>query len=157
MENVRKMPRHHPRCGTSFLFVMLILSILIFSLPFVTWENYWLRLLTKLALLPLIVGIGYEFIMYAGKHNNLFVRIVSFPGLMMQKITTREPDLEQLEVAITALKCAMPELFPETFKQYADSSDENSESNEENANSDTQTVDDKEISSAPPEDSAPLQ
>lgn len=156
-ENAKKQSRLHPRCGTSFLFVMLILSILIFSLPFVTWENYWLRLLTKLALLPLIVGIGYEFIMYAGKHNNLFVRIVSFPGLMMQKITTREPDLEQLEVAITALKCAMPELFPETFKQYANASDNTSVSDGALVNSDTETVDDKRISSDRAEDSAPLQ
>lgn len=126
-ENAKKQSRLHPRCGTSFLFVMLMLSILVFSLPFVTWDNYWLRLITKIALLPLIVGIGYEFIMYAGKHDNLFVRIVSYPGLLMQKITTREPDEKQLEVAITALKCSMQSEFPgerDKYKKAAEGSKE---------------------------------
>jgi uncharacterized protein YqhQ len=111
--NVRKQKRFHPRCGTSFMFVMLLLSILIFSLPFVTWDNMVMRMLTKLILLPVIVGVGYEFIMFAGKHDNILVKILSAPGLWMQRITTREPDDSQIEIAITALKSAMPHVFPD--------------------------------------------
>ena len=111
-ENVKKFKRFHPRCGTSFMFVMLIISILIFSLPFITWDNIALRMISKLLLLPLIVGLGYEFIMFAGKHDNVFVKILSAPGLWMQRITTREPDEAQTEVAVTALKAAMPHIFP---------------------------------------------
>ena len=109
-ENAKKYTRFHPRCGTSFIFIMLILSVLVFS--FVTWDNIWLRLVLKPLLLPVICGIGFEFILYAGKHENLFTKIVSAPGLWMQRITTREPDLSQLEIAITALKSAMPDEFP---------------------------------------------
>ena len=111
-ENAKKYTRFHPRCGTSFIFIMLILSVLVFS--FVTWENIWLRLVLKPLLLPLICGLGYEFILYAGKHENIFTKIVSAPGLWMQRITTREPDEKQLEIAITALKSAMPEEFPQS-------------------------------------------
>ena len=107
VENVRKFSRFHPRCGTSFMFVMLLISILIFSLPFVTWNNMFLRMVTKLAMLPIIVGLGYEFIMFAGKHDNIFIKILSAPGLWMQRITTREPDDMQIEVAITALKSSL--------------------------------------------------
>ena len=112
-ENVKKHSKHHPRCGTSFMFVMLIISVLIFSLPFVPWDNIWLRLLVKLPLMPVAIGLGFEFIMFAGKHDNAFIRALSAPGLLMQRITTREPDLEQIEVAITALKTALPEEFPD--------------------------------------------
>ena len=109
-ENAKKYTRFHPRCGTSFIFIMLILSVLVFS--FVTWDNLWLRLVLKPLLLPVICGIGFEFILYAGRHENLFTKVVSAPGLWMQRITTREPDLAQLEIAITALKSAMPDEFP---------------------------------------------
>lgn len=110
--NVRGESRFHPRCGTSFIFIMLILSVIVFS--FVTWENIWLRLVLKPLLLPLICGLGFEFILYAGKHENLFTKIVAAPGLWMQRITTREPDLDQLEIAITAMKSAMPDEFPQS-------------------------------------------
>ena len=73
-------------------------------------------MLTKLALLPLVIGIGFEFIMYAGRHDNIIVRILSAPGLWMQRITTREPDLEQIEIAIHALKSSMPDEFPDYRK-----------------------------------------
>lgn len=92
---------------------MLVLSVLIFSLPFVPWDNVWLRLLVKLPLMPIVIGLGFEFIMLAGKHDNWFIRVLSAPGLFMQRITTREPDLEQIEVAIIALKTALPEDFPD--------------------------------------------
>ena len=111
--NAAKYKRFHPRCGTSFLFVMIAISILINSLPFVPWDNVLLRMLVKLALLPFVVGLGYEFLMYAGKHDNTLVRILSTPGLWMQRITTREPDEEQLAVAIEALMSCMPDEFPE--------------------------------------------
>ncbi len=140
-ENVKKHSRFHPRCGTSFMFVMLILSVLIFSLPFVPWDNIWLRLLIKLPLLPIVVGLGFEFIMFAGKHDNWFIRMLSAPGLFMQRITTREPDEKQLEVAIIALKTALPEDFPdfvppteENLKKAAEeeAKAEESEATEEN-------------------------
>lgn len=108
--NAAKCSRFHPRCGTSFLFVILILSILVNSL--ISWENLALRVVLKILLLPVIVGLGFEFIMYAGKHTNAFTRLLSAPGLWMQRITTREPDESQLEIAITALKLAMPDEFP---------------------------------------------
>lgn len=129
-ENVKKYKRFHPRCGTSFMFVIIIIGIVVSSLPIVTWENTLLRFLTKLALLPLIVGLGYEFIMLAGKHDNIITRIASAPGLLMQRITTREPDLMQIEVAIHALKSSMPDVFPDYVKPNADG--EGSEADREN-------------------------
>ena len=110
VENVKKQGRFDPRCGTSFMFVMLLIGILIgFFIPF---ENAFLRTACKILLLPLTVGIGFEFLMYAGKHDNPLVRILSAPGLWMQRITTREPDASQIEVAIASLKAAMPDEFP---------------------------------------------
>ncbi len=113
VENVKRHKRFHPRCGTSFIFVVLIISILINSLPFVTWDNMALRMLTKLLMLPLIVGISFEFIIFAGKHDNIITKILSAPGLFMQRITTREPDDSQIECAIIALKSSLPEEFPD--------------------------------------------
>ena len=113
VENVKKHSRFHPRCGTSFIFVILIISILINSLPFIPWDNMLLRTLIKLLMLPLTVGIGFEFIIYAGKHNNRLTKILSAPGLWMQRITTREPNESQIECAIVALKSALPEEFPD--------------------------------------------
>ena len=110
-ENAKKHTRFHARCGTSFIFVMLILSVLIFSLPFVPWDNIWIRYAIKLPLMPLVCGLGFEFIQFAGKHDNIITRILSAPGLLMQRISTREPDLKQLEIAITALKASMPDEF----------------------------------------------
>ena len=135
VENVKKHRRFHPRCGTSFIFVILIISILVNSLPFVTWDNMLLRMLTKILILPLIVGIGFEFIMFAGKHDNFLTRILSAPGLFMQRITTREPDDSQIEVAIIALKTALPDVFPDyRYEDPHDAvSDENSETKTESA------------------------
>ena len=93
------------------MFVMLGISII--SGLFITWDNMFLRALLKLLLLPLVMGVGYEFLMYAGKHDNFITRFFSAPGLLMQRITTREPDLDQLEIAITSIKLAMPEEFPD--------------------------------------------
>lgn len=111
VENVRRQCRFHPRCGTSFIFVMLILSIFIstpLSLIFPQIaENRILWLLLKLLVLPLIMGIGYEFIKYAGRHDNLFVKILSAPGLWMQRLTTKEPDDSMIEVGIAAFKAVI--------------------------------------------------
>jgi len=108
--NAKTCTRFHPRCGTSFIFVILILSILVNSV--LPWDNLFFRSGGKLLLLPIIVGIGFEFLMFAGKHQNLLTKILSAPGLWMQRITTREPDEAELEVAIAALKHAMPDEFP---------------------------------------------
>ena len=110
VENVREQSRFHPRCGTSFMFVMLGLSIIIGL--FITWESQFLRFVFKILTLPLVMGIGYEFLIYAGKHDNFIVRALSAPGLWMQRITTREPNDSQIECAIISLKAAMPDEFP---------------------------------------------
>lgn len=105
VENVRKHTRFHPRCGTSFLFMMIFVGILFYSLPIFSWNSVWERVLTKLLFFPVISGVGYEIIRFSGRHpGNLLLRILTAPGLWLQHITTREPSLEQLEVAITALR-----------------------------------------------------
>lgn len=109
-ENVKSQKRFHPRCGTSFLFVLMIIGILV-SVLYIDIDIYW-RIPIKICFLPLIVGIGYEFIRYAGKHNNPLVRILSAPGLWIQRLTTKEPDLSQIEVAIASLKAALPDIYP---------------------------------------------
>lgn len=111
VENIRKQPRFHKRCGTSFIFIVLIVSILVMCvIPFtVTWK----RIVAGLVLLPFVVGISYEFIRLAGNHDNAFTRILSAPGLALQKITTREPDDSQIEVAIAAMKPCIPDNLEE--------------------------------------------
>lgn len=106
VENIRKCSRFHPRCGTSFIIIVLILSILVFSCI-----NFWgwLRVPIKLLLLPVVVGIGYEFIKLAGRYDNVFTRILSAPGLWLQRLTTREPDDSQIEVAVASLVPVIPE------------------------------------------------
>ena len=112
VENVKKCTRFHPRCGTSFMFVMLILSIVVVTLlslfvPAELKQNTIAWMFIKLPLIPLIMGIGYEFIRYAGKHDNLFVKIVSAPGLWMQRITTKEPEDDIIEVGIASIKAVI--------------------------------------------------
>lgn len=107
VENVRKQTRFHKRCGTSFIFIVLIVSI--FVMCFIPFTIVWQRVLASVILLPIVVGISYECIRLAGNHDNLFTKILSAPGLAMQRITTREPDDSQIEVAIAALKPCIPE------------------------------------------------
>ena len=111
VENARKQPRHHPRCGTSFLFVVIIVSILFSSIvfSFVEWKILWVRVLVHLALLIPVVGLTYEFNRYVGGHDNALTRFLSKPGLWMQNFTTFEPDDSMLEVAIEALKLVLPD------------------------------------------------
>ena len=104
-ENAARHTRFHPRCGTSFLFMMIFVGILFYSLPIFSWNSVWERVLTTLLFFPVISGVGYEIIRFSGRHpGNLLLRILTAPGLWLQHITTREPSLEQLEVAITALR-----------------------------------------------------
>ncbi len=111
----RKYSRFHPRCGTSFMFVMILLGVLIGFAINAVFPNLPTILYTviRILLLPLVVGVGFEFIRYAGKHDGILVRILSYPGLLMQRITTREPDDAQLEVALLSLRYALIEEFPE--------------------------------------------
>ncbi len=105
-ENAKDYTRFHPRCGTSFLLIVLVISILVFSV--VTWSSLWMRVLLKLALLPVVVGLAYEVIRFAGRHDNPFTRAISAPGLWLQRLTTFEPDESQLEVAIAAMQPCIP-------------------------------------------------
>ena len=112
VDNVRKMSRFHPRCGTAFMFVMLILSMflsfaLVSFFPVLADINRVLWMLIKIAILPLVMGIGYEFIKFAGKHENALVKILSYPGLLMQRITTVEPTDDIIEVAIESIKAVI--------------------------------------------------
>ncbi len=111
VENVRKMPRHHPRCGTSFMFVVIVLAILCYSVlfTFVTPPNTLVRILLQLVLIPLIVGVAYEINRYVGRHDNWLTRIAIKPGLWMQNFTTFEPDDSMIEVGIESLKQVLPE------------------------------------------------
>ena len=125
-ENARKCTRFHPRCGTSFMFVMILLGIVVGMFIPEFEGRTWLRALLKLATLPLVMGLGYEFIMFAGKHDNFITRLMSAPGLWMQRITTKEPDDTQLAIAICAIKASMPEEFPEfNLDEYAIPVEEN--------------------------------
>ncbi len=111
VENVRQQGRHHPRCGTSFLFVVIVVSILCSSVvfTFVEWSNLWVRVGLHLVLLPIVVGISYEFNRMVGAHDNRLTRILSAPGMWMQNYTTFEPDDSMIEVSIEALKLVIPE------------------------------------------------
>lgn len=116
-ENARGCSRFHPRCGTSFLFIVIIISIIVFS--FVPWDAITLgtvvikpvivRTVLKLLCLPVVMGIAYEIIKLAGRYDNIVTRVVSAPGLWVQRLTTFEPDDSQLEVAIASLKAVLPE------------------------------------------------
>ena len=105
-ENVKKYTRFHPRCGTSFLLIVLVVSVLVFS--FVTWNSLVIRVLLKLILLPVTVGISFEIIRYAGRYSNPLTRLISAPGLWLQRLTTAEPDTEHIEVAIASMLPCIP-------------------------------------------------
>lgn len=104
VENVRKFTRFHPRCGTNFLFLIMFVSIIIFS--FTGWGGFFERLLLRIVLIPIVSGITYELIRWLGKSENILSKIIAYPGLKLQELTTKEPDDEHLEVAIAALMSA---------------------------------------------------
>lgn len=127
VENVRKQSRFHPRCGTSFLVLMLLVSILISSLLvyFTDLDNnnmVWVPI--KILILPVIMGVGYEIIRFAGRHDNLLTRILSAPGMWTQRLTTKEPDDSMIEVAIQSVMAVLPE---EDLPQKTEKSVESSE------------------------------
>lgn len=113
VENVRKQVRFHPRCGTSFLVLVLVVSILVSSLVLKIFPALktvtWVWIIVKILLIPLIMGVGYELIRFCGKHNNLLSKIVAAPGLWVQRLTTKEPEDDMIEVAIAALNEVIPE------------------------------------------------
>ena len=111
VENVRIQPRHHPRCGTSFLFVVIFVSILASSVVFGVWPvtNVWLRTLVHLLLLPLVVGVTYEFNRWVGRSDSALAHVLTAPGMWMQNFTTNEPDDSMIECAIRSLELVLPD------------------------------------------------
>lgn len=121
VENIRKYKRFHPRCGTSFIFLTLAISILVYSVLPINSEMFvqsfgvsqfigdMLRVCCKIIFLPIVVGISYELIRIAGKYDNIFTKILSAPGLAIQRLTTKEPDDEMMEIAIAAVTPVLPE------------------------------------------------
>ena len=101
-ENAQEFYTLHPRCGTSFLMFVMIISLILFSL--LGWPNVWIRLLSRIVLIPIVAGLSYEVLKWAGRSDNFLVKILSLPGLALQKLTTKEPTKEQLEVAIASIK-----------------------------------------------------
>ena len=119
-ENAMKCKRFHPRCGTSFMFLMILLGIIAgFFLRFLLKGlDGWVYYVIRLAIFPILVGAGFEVIMLAGKHDNFLTRAISAPGLWVQRITTKEPTEDMLEVAIISTKCALRDEFSEFMDFY---------------------------------------
>ncbi|WP_434642453.1 DUF1385 domain-containing protein [Thermoanaerobacterium thermosaccharolyticum] len=105
VENARKYTTLHPRCGTNFLFIVMIVSIIVFS--FLKWPTLYIRIISRILLLPAVAGISYEVIKVAGHSDNKIIAALVYPGLLLQKLTTKEPDDSQLEVAIASLKSVL--------------------------------------------------
>lgn len=104
-ENAKDFVRLHPRCGTSFLMFVMVISLILFSL--LGWPNLIMRVVSRIILIPVVAAISFEILQWAGRSNNRFVELVSVPGLILQKLTTREPDASQLEVAIVSMKAVL--------------------------------------------------
>ncbi len=115
VENVKKHSRLHKRCGTSFLVLVMLVSMFVFF--FVNTNTLWLRVVSRILLVPVIAGISYELIKWAGSHDNPLVRIVSAPGLALQHITTQEPDDDMIECAIASLKAVLEEEPDEDYEE----------------------------------------
>ena len=132
-ENAAKHERFHPRCGTSFMFFMILLGIFAGFLikTFAPGLALWAYTLIRLAVLPILMGLGYEIIRLAGKHPNAVTRAISAPGLWVQRITTKEPTEDMLEVAIISLKCALRDEYPEFNEFYMSRGWENGEKSEQ--------------------------
>ncbi len=104
VENVKKFTRFHPRCGTNFLFLTMFVSIIVFA--FTGWGGLLQRLILRIVLLPVVSGVTYELIRWLGKNNSKLSKLIAYPGLKLQELTTREPDASQIEVAIASLRAA---------------------------------------------------
>ena len=118
VESIRKYSRLHPRCGTNFLLIVMVVSIFMFA--FLGWPDLWLRILSRVVLLPLVAGISYEIIRFAGSCDNPFVAMCMKPGLWLQYLTTREPSDDQIEVAVRALEAVRPVETIETVEAETD-------------------------------------
>lgn len=114
-KNVQKFSRLHPRCGTSFLLIVMFVSIFVFS--FLGWPSLWERIVSRVVLLPVVAGISYEIIRYAGRSKSKFAHYMSLPGLYLQYLTTREPDDSMIEVAAASLKAAVELSDTEKIKE----------------------------------------
>lgn len=129
VENVRPFSTLHPRCGTNFLMIVMLISMFIFT--FLGWPSLLERIASRIILMPVIAGVSYELIRYAGAHtDNPLVRIAITPGLLLQKLTTRQPDDSQIEVAIASLKAVVP---PEDLAQEPETCSEEKLVGEPNA------------------------
>lgn len=106
VENVKKFPRLHPRCGTAFLLIVMLVSIFVFA--FLGWPELWVRILSRIILLPIVAGLSYEIIRFSARSKNSFVKLATLPGLWLQYLTTREPDDSMIEVAIKSLEAVTP-------------------------------------------------
>ncbi|MBQ8152016.1 MAG: DUF1385 domain-containing protein [Firmicutes bacterium] len=133
-ENCQSFPTLHPRCGTSFLMFVFIIA---FALHFLLgWPVLWLRILTRLMLLPVIAGLSYELLKWAGRSDNIVVKILSLPGLYLQKITTKEPDRGQLEVAIASINAVRDDTPAREYIIGKDGSEEPADTIDEDENTD---------------------
>lgn len=130
IENVRKQRRFHPRCGTSFLILMILVSLIVSTVVQMIFPGVysivWLWVLAKILMVPVICGIGFELLRICGKYDNLFTKIVSAPGLWLQRITTKEPKDEMIEIAIAALRAAEPEI-PDVDRSIDERQSDNNE------------------------------
>ena len=117
-ENAQQFYTLHPRCGTSFLMFVMVIAVLVHAL--MGWPNVWLRIISRILVLPLIAGLSYELLKWAGRSDNVIVKTLSLPGIYLQKLTTKEPTNEQLEVAIAAMKAVLPENETPYFEGICD-------------------------------------
>ena len=140
-ENAMKHTRFHPRCGTSFMFLTILIGIIAgFFIKFMIPNLLpWVYTLIRLAILPILMGLGYEVIRLAGRYDNVFTRILSAPGIWAQRLTTKEPTEDMLEIAIISLKCALRDDFPE-FREFYESRgwEKKEESDEETSDGQTE-------------------
>ena len=135
VENVKEQGRFHPRCGTSFLILMILISVIFSTLVQMIFPSVynlaWVWVAIKILMIPLICGVGYEVLKFCGKYDNTLTRIISAPGLWLQRITTKEPEADMIEIAIAALKACEPQV-PDVDRSI----DNNEEKAEENGNDD---------------------
>ena len=143
-ERAKEYTRFHPRCGTSFMFLTILIGIFAgFFIKFmITDLPLWAYTVIRLAILPILMGLGYEVIRLAGKHDNVLTRIMSAPGLWAQRLTTKEPTEDMLEIAIISLKCALRDEFPE-FKEFFENREWEPKTDESTEDCETESSEDE--------------
>ena len=129
VENVRKQKRFHPRCGTSFMILMILISVILSTAVQIIFPTVysigWLWVVAKLLLVPLTCGVGFEVLKFCGKHDNILTKIISAPGLWLQRITTKEPEDDMIEIAVAALKACAPKTDNCDLKLEKEENDDN--------------------------------